>query len=174
MKFIDTPLAGAYVIEFEQRGDERGFFGRAFCRDELGALGLNPHIEQINLSGSTSVGTFRGFHYQQTPHSEVKIMRCVRGATYNVIVDMRPDSDTYRQHFGTELSVENHRALYVPEMFANGILSLVDGAESMYSTSAPYAPDAERGIRVDDPALGIELPLPVQVLSDKDRDWPLL
>ncbi len=174
MKFVPTPLEGAYVIEFEPRGDERGFFGRAFCRDEFAAAGLNPHIEQMNLSGSSAAGTFRGFHYQQTPYSEVKVIRCVRGATFNVIVDMRPDSPTYLEHFGTELSVENHQALYIPEMFANGILSLVDGAESMYSVSHPYAPDAERGVRVDDPALGIELPIPITVLSDKDKNWTLL
>ena len=174
MRFVETPLAGAYVIEFEARGDDRGFFGRAFCREELRAQGLNDHIEQMNLSGSAAAGTFRGFHYQLPPHGEVKIIRCVNGATYNVIVDMRPDSPTYLQSFGTELSVENHTALYIPEMFANGILSLTDGAESMYSVSQGYAPDAERGVRVDDPKLGIELPIPITVLSDKDQAWPLL
>ena len=174
MQFVETPLPGAYVIEFEPRGDERGFFGRAYCRTELTEAGLDPHIEQMNLSGSAEAGTFRGFHYQDMPHGEVKIMRCVKGATYNVIVDMRADSPTYLQHFGVELSVENHRALYVPKMFANGILALTDGAESLYSASHGYAPESERGVRVDDPKLGIELPIPITVLSDKDQAWPLL
>lgn len=174
MDFTETPLAGAYVIDLETFGDERGFFGRAWCEAELEEHGLDPRIAQMNLSGNARAGTFRGFHYQEPPHAEVKIMRCVKGATYNVIVDVRPDSPTRYQSFGVELSSDNHRALYVPEGFANGILALTDGAESLYTTSQAYTPGAEKGLRVDDPALGVELPMEIVVQSDKDRAWPLL
>ncbi|MEE9417368.1 MAG: dTDP-4-dehydrorhamnose 3,5-epimerase family protein [Acidimicrobiales bacterium] len=174
MKFTETPLAGAYVVELEPSDDERGFFARAFCREEFAAAGLESHIEQINLSNNLARGTFRGLHWQEPPHTEIKFFRCVRGATFNTIVDMRPDSNTYTEWFGVELSVENHLGLYVPGQFANGYLALTDNAEALYTVSRGYSPGGERGLRVDDPTLGIELPIPATTLSEKDRSWDLL
>jgi dTDP-4-dehydrorhamnose 3,5-epimerase len=174
MRIVPTPLVGAHVLELDRRGDDRGFFARAFCRATLLEAGLDPTIEQINLARSERAGTYRGLHWQEPPHAEVKIVRCVRGAVFATIVDLRGGSPTRLSWFGTRLDDEDHRALYVPEGFANGYLTLVDGAEVLYSVSRPYAPEAERGADVADPALGIELPIPITVRSDKDRSWPPL
>lgn len=174
MLFRETPLPGAFIIDLDRKSDHRGFFARSFCRDEFEAHGLNPAVVQCNTSFNHERGTLRGMHYQVPPAPEAKLVRCLRGAIYDVIVDMRPDSPTYLRHFGIELSDENRTALYVPEMFAHGYQALSDGAEVLYQVSAFYAPDCERGLRHDDPALGIVWPAPVTVISDKDKAWPLL
>lgn len=172
MKFVETGLAGAYVIELEHREDERGFFARTFCRNEFEEHGLNPDVAQCNLSYNFKKGTLRGMHYQVPPATEVKLVRCVHGAIFDVIVDLRRDSPTYLQHVGVELSSANRAALYVPEMFGHGYQALTDDAEVVYQVSEFYAPGTERGIRYDDPRLGIAWPMPVSVISDKDASWP--
>lgn len=174
MKFTPTPLAGSYVIDVQEIADDRGFFARAFCAREFEEHGLQPAVAQMNLSTNHKAGTLRGLHYQLPPATEAKCIRCLKGAIYDVIVDMRADSPTYLQHFGIELSAENRTALYVPDMFAHAYLTLTDGAEALYSVSEFYTPGVEAGLRFDDPALGIEWPHEITVVSDKDRAWPLL
>lgn len=168
------PVEGVAVVELELREDSRGFFARTFSADEFRAAGLEPIVEQCNLSFNHAAGTLRGMHRQIAPHPEAKLVRCTRGAVLDVIVDMRDDSPTRLQHVAVELTAENRRALYVPPYFAHGYLTLTDGAEVMYQVSGAYAPEAERGLRYDDPALGIDWPLEVQVISEKDASWPLL
>lgn len=172
MIFKETALPGAYVIELEKRQDERGFFARAWCQREFEAMGLAPRIAQANVSFSAARGTLRGMHYQTAPHEEAKLIRCTRGAIHDVIVDLREDSPTYRRWIGVELSAESHRMLYVPERFAHGFQTLTDDAEVTYQVSEFYTPGAERGIRWNDPAIGIEWPLEPTVMSGKDREWP--
>ena len=174
MKFSETPLKGAFVVDLEKISDDRGFFARAFCAREFEEHGLKPAVAQINLSCNEKKGTMRGLHYQAAPATEAKFMRCISGAIFDVIVDLRPDSPTYLQHFGTELSAANRRALYVPEMFAHGYLALTDGAQAYYSASEFYTPGVEHGLRYDDPALNIQWPMPVEIVSEKDAQWPLL
>ncbi len=174
MIFTETPLQGAFVIDLQEISDDRGFFARAFCAEEFERHGLKPTIAQVNLSFNEKKGTIRGLHYQQAPAAEAKFMRCISGAIYDVIVDLRPGSPTYRQHFGIELSAQNRRALYVPEMFAHGYLALTDGAQAFYSASEFYTPGVEGGIRYDDPALGIQWPISAVIVSEKDASWPLL
>lgn len=174
MIFSRTPLHGAFVIELDRREDSRGFFARAFCADEFALNGLDPTISQSNLSFNYCRGTLRGLHYQVAPAAEVKLVRCTRGAIHDVIVDLRRGSPTYLQHFAIELSEENRLSLYVPEMFAHGYQALTDGAEVIYQVSAAYSPECERGIRYDDPALGIGWPIPVTAVSEKDAAWPPL
>lgn len=172
MRFIETPLGGAFVLELEERADERGFFARTFCQQEFADHGLKPAVAQCNLSFNHKAGTLRGMHYQIPPAAETKLVRCTRGTIYDVIVDLRPESPTYLQHFGIELSEHNRKALYVPEMFAHGYQTLTDGAEVGYQVGEMYTPGCERGIRYDDPALGIEWPTNVTVISPKDASWP--
>ena len=173
MIFTPTELDGAYLIDLERREDDRGFFARAWCERELAEHGLSTRIEQCNVSFNHSRSTLRGLHYQSAPHAEVKLVRCTRGAIYDVIVDLRPDSPTWKRWIGVELDEENRRMLYVPEGFAHGYQTLVDGTETFYQVSASYAPDAEGGVRWDDPAFAIEWPDPEgALLSDKDRSWP--
>ncbi len=174
MLFTETPLAGAFVIDLEERPDARGFFARSFCMTEFEAHGLKPAVAQCNLSYNHHRGTLRGMHYQVQPAAEAKLVRCTRGGIYDVIVDLRPDSPTYLRHFGVELTEANRRALYVPEMFAHGYLALSDGAEVTYQVSEVYTPGCERGLRFDDPTLAIVWPIPITVISDKDKAWPLL
>ncbi|UFP96564.1 dTDP-4-dehydrorhamnose 3,5-epimerase [Gloeobacter morelensis] len=174
MQFITTKLAGAWIIELERREDERGFFARTFCAREFEAQGLAGTFAQSNLSYNHRAGTLRGMHYQVAPALETKLVRCTRGAIYDVIVDLRPGSRTYLQHIGVELSEDNRRALYVPGLFAHGYQALTDGAEVLYQVGEFYTPGYERGLRYDDPALAIDWPLPVSVLSTKDNGWPLL
>ena len=174
MIFVETPLAGAKVLELEPRQDARGFFARTFCAEEFEAHGLLPKVAQCNLSYNHAAGTMRGLHYQIPPAAETKLVRCTRGAIYDVIVDLRRESPTYLQHFGVELSEHNRRALFVPELFAHGYLALTPGAEIVYQVGEFYTPGAERGLRYDDPSLGVEWPIPVSVISDKDAAWPLL
>lgn len=174
MRFVATPLEGVFVVELEPRADERGFFARAFCSEEFAAQGLVSTFTQANLSYNALAGTTRGLHYQDDSAPEAKFFRCIAGETFNVAVDMRPESPTYGRWFGTTLSASNHHALYVPPVCAAGYQALSDGAEALYLASARYTPEAERGVRVDDPRLAIDWPVPHAVLSEKDRSWPLL
>jgi dTDP-4-dehydrorhamnose 3,5-epimerase len=172
--FTETPLAGAFVLDLEPREDSRGFFARTFDAKEFEGRGMRPLVAQCNLSYNHARGTLRGMHMQLAPATEPKLVRCTRGAIYDVIVDMRPESATYLQHFGVELTADNRQQLYVPDMFAHGYLTLTDHAEVAYQVGEFYAPGYERGLRYDDPVLGIQWPVPVAVISDKDAAWPLL
>ena len=174
MKFTETPLRGAYLIDLEPRDDERGFFARAWCADEMRAHGLEPRIAQGNVSYNRRRGTLRGLHYQAPPHAETKVVRCVRGAVYDVIVDLRHGSPTFRQWFGETLTAENRRAMYVPEEFAHGFLTLQDDCEVFYMMSRAYAESAGRGVRWDDPAIAVRWPIAPEVISGRDASWPLL
>ncbi|AEG93582.1 dTDP-4-dehydrorhamnose 3,5-epimerase [Ramlibacter tataouinensis] len=172
MKFTPTELAGAFIVDLERRQDERGWFARTYCANEFQAHGLPTHMVQTNMSLTRRAGTLRGMHYQLAPHAEDKLVRCVRGAIWDAIVDIRPQSPTYCQWIGVELSEENGRALLVPQGFAHGFVTLTDDAAVTYQVSAFYTPGAERGARHDDPAFGIRWPVAVQDLSDKDAAWP--
>jgi dTDP-4-dehydrorhamnose 3,5-epimerase len=174
MLFTETKLKGAFIIDLEHREDNRGFFARTFCANEFEQHGLKPSVAQCNLSFNHKKGTLRGMHYQTPPAAETKLIRCTQGAIYDVIVDMRPDSPTYLSHIGVELTAENRRALYVPEMFAHGYQALTDGAEVVYQVGEFYTPGYERGLRYNDPILGIEWPTEVTVISEKDAAWALL
>lgn len=173
MIFTETEVAGVYVVAIEPRGDERGFFARTFCRDEFERHGLNPHVDQCNVSLSMEAGTLRGMHFQLPPHEEAKLVRCTRGALFDVALDLRPESPSYLRWVGVELSADNRRMLYVPEGCAHGFQTLVPETEAFYQVSAAYAPEAERGVRWDDDAFGIEWPeADERVISEKDRAWP--
>ena len=174
MKFIETKLHGAFVVDLEPRGDDRGFFARAFCQREFEAHGLKPLIAQANISFNRRKGTVRGLHFQFPPAAETKYVRCSRGAIVDVIVDLRPESPTYLQHVAVELTAENRRGLYVPERFAHGYQVLEDDTETTYQVGEFYTPAAESGLSHADPRLGITWPLPVTDMSDKDRAWKLL
>ncbi|MBX7201907.1 MAG: dTDP-4-dehydrorhamnose 3,5-epimerase [Bacteroidia bacterium] len=168
MKFIETPLKGAYTIELEKRGDDRGFFARAFCVNEFENAGLDKSVVQINNSLSAIKGTLRGMHFQLAPKSETKIVRCIRGSLFDVIVDLRRNSPTFLKWFGAELSAENRVAMYVPKGFAHGFLTLEKDTEAFYLVTEFYAPELERGIRYNDPAIGIQWPFEPSLISDKD------
>ena len=172
MIFKETKLKDAYLIEIEKLEDRRGFFARAWCQREFEAHGLVSRIVQANISYNRKKGTLRGLHYQVAPYAETKLVRCTRGAIYDVIIDLRPDSPTYMQWLGVELTAENYKMLYVPEGFAHGFQTLADETEVTYQVSQFYTPGAEGGVRYNDPAFGIEWPLAVQVISDKDQNWP--
>jgi dTDP-4-dehydrorhamnose 3,5-epimerase len=174
MIITKTHIPDVVIVELELREDDRGFFARTFDRAEFEAAGLNPAVEQCNMSYNHKAGTLRGMHYQLAYAPEVKLIRCVRGAVVDQIVDMRPESATYLQHVSVELSAENRKALYVPAMFAHGYQTLVDGSEVLYQVTGAYTPAAERGQRYSDPALGLEWPLEVSVISSKDAAWPLM
>jgi dTDP-4-dehydrorhamnose 3,5-epimerase len=173
MIFTETELPGAYVVDIEPREDERGFFARVWCEQEFAEQGLSTRVAQSNVSFNRRAGTLRGMHYQAPPHAEVKVVRCTSGAIFDAIVDLRPDSPTYKRWTGVELSEANHRALYVPEGFAHGYQTLVPDTMTFYQVSEFYAPDAERGLRWNDPAFAIEWPDPENAfLSEKDAAWP--
>jgi dTDP-4-dehydrorhamnose 3,5-epimerase len=172
MIFTETALKGAYLIEPEEIKDERGFFARTWCRREFEAHGLNPRVAQCNISFNVKKGTLRGMHFQITPHEEAKLVRCTRGAIYDVIVDVRPNSPTITQHVGVTLSAGNRKMLYVPEGCAHGFLTLEDDTEVSYQISEFYAPDHARGYRWNDPAFRIPWPAEVLVISDRDRQYP--
>jgi dTDP-4-dehydrorhamnose 3,5-epimerase len=174
MKFTETKLAGAFVIELERREDERGFFARAFCQDEFAEHGLNTRIAQANVAFNRRKGTLRGMHFQFPPAAESKLVRCTRGAIVDLIVDLRPESPTYLEHVAVDLNEENGTALYVPERFAHGYQVLADGTETSYQVGEFYTPEAEGGLRFDDPRLALDWPFPVTELSEKDRGWALL
>lgn len=173
MILLETPLAGAFVAELQSLEDSRGFFGRAWCRQELAAVGVEFEPVQANMSGSHRRGTVRGLHYQVTGHEEAKFIRCVRGAIFDVIVDLRPGSPTLGRWFGVELTAANRRALLVPRGFAHGYQTLEDDSEALYLVTSAFAPGAEKGLRWDDPAIGIRWPLVDAVtVSGKDAAWP--
>lgn len=172
VRFVPTELSGAFLIKPERHDDERGFFARTWCRDEFTEHGLAAELAQCSISRNTFAGTLRGLHFQTAPHEEVKLVRCTAGAIFDVIVDLRPGSATHAHWIGVELDAESGTALYVPKRFAHGFQTLVDGAEVLYMISEPYVPEAASGLRWDDPALGIDWPLPVRSMSERDRAWP--
>jgi dTDP-4-dehydrorhamnose 3,5-epimerase len=172
--FTETELRGAFIIDLELREDDRGFFARAFCQNEFTDHGLKPLIAQANIAFNKRKGTLRGMHFQFPPAAETKLVRCTRGAIVDIIVDLRPESPTYLQHVAVELSADNHRALYVPERFAHGYQVLEDITETSYQVGEFYTPEAEGGLRHDDPRLGLTWPLPVTEITEKDRAFPLL
>lgn len=170
---IFTPLAipGAYRIEPERREDSRGFFARTWCAEEFRQRGLNPNLVQCNVSFNRRAGTLRGMHYQAAPHAEAKLIRCTMGAAYDVLVDLRPEQPTYRQWVAVELSAESRRMVYIPEGCAHGFQTLCDDTELFYQMSAPYVPEAARGVRWNDPMLGITWPLPVGEIAPRDAQF---
>jgi dTDP-4-dehydrorhamnose 3,5-epimerase len=172
MRFISTPLRDACLIALEPLADERGFFARTFCEREFAAAGLETRFVQVNNALSCKRGTLRGLHYQLPPSAEVKVVRCLRGALYDVIVDLRPDSPTFRQWFGAKLDEDNRIMMYVPRGFGHGLLTLTDDVETLYLASAFYAAADERGLRHDDPAFAIRWPIEPVEVSSKDRSWP--
>jgi dTDP-4-dehydrorhamnose 3,5-epimerase len=171
MIFTETRLRGAFVIDLDRREDSRGFFARAFCQDEFREHGLNPVIVQANITFNRRKGTIRGMHFQYPPAAESKLVRCPRGAILDTIVDLRPESPTFLQHVSYELSEDNFRALYVPERFAHGYQTLRDNSEVSYQVGTVYTPAAEGGLLHDDPRLGLTWPLPVAMISDRDRSF---
>ena len=170
MIFNQTPLKGAFLIDLEKRGDDRGFFARAFCEKEFTTHELSTHFCQVNNSLSALKGTLRGMHYQLSPKAETKLVRCIRGSLFDIILDLRKDSPTFGQHFGAELSAENRRMMYVPKGFAHGFITLSENTEAFYFVDEFYAPQNERGVRWNDPKFNIQWPMSPAVLSDKDRD----
>lgn len=172
MIFTQTDLKDAYVIDLERHEDERGFFARSWCVREFEEMGLDTALAQCNLSYNARKGTTRGMHYQRPPHVETKFVRCVRGAIYDVIIDLRPDSPTFRQWIGVELTAGNRSMLYVPKGFAHGFQTLTDDTEIFYMMSELYAPDYADGLRWDDPLFDITWPGEVRSMSEKDRDYP--
>jgi dTDP-4-dehydrorhamnose 3,5-epimerase len=172
MKFLPTSLSGAFTIELEKRGDERGFFARFFCEREFKSAGLSMPIVQINNSLTADAGTMRGMHYQLPPAAEIKVVRCIRGSLYDVIIDLRPDSPSFGKWFGAELTEENRLMMLVPRGFAHGFLTLKDNTEALYLVSEFYGPEQERGLRFDDQRFQIKWPRTPSTISDKDRKWP--
>lgn len=171
MIFKETKLKGAYVIKPERLEDERGFFARTFCQKEFERQGLNPRIAQCSISFNKKKATLRGMHYQVAPYKEAKLVSCVKGAIYDVIIDLRSDSSTYCQWLGVELSAENSGMLYVPEGFAHGFQTLADDTVVLYQISEFYHPESANGVRWDDPAFGIKWPLPNLIISEKDINY---
>lgn len=172
MIFYETKLKGAYIIDIKKVEDVRGFFGRAWCKKEFEAHGLNSDIVQTNVSYNEKAGTLRGMHYQTAPFTETKTVRCTAGSIYDVIVDLRPESETYMQWIGVTLTAKNSRMLYVPDGFAHGFITLVDHTSIHYMVTEYYTPNAETGIRYDDPAFRIKWPIVPTVISDKDQMHP--
>jgi dTDP-4-dehydrorhamnose 3,5-epimerase len=175
MRFIQTPLPGAWVIELDELSDERGWFARTFDAEEFAARGLNPAVVQCNTSYNARLGTLRGMHYQTEPHGESKLVRCVRGAIFDVALDIRPDAATHGRWHGVELSAENRRAFYIPAGLAHGFQTIADDSEVIYQMGHRYVPDAARGVRWDDPAFGIEWPSPPKcgrLISERDLAFP--
>jgi len=175
MRLEPTPLAGAFVVEQDRLVDERGFFARTFDADLFAAAGCDPRVAQGNTSFNASAGTLRGLHYQAAPHGEAKLVRCTRGAIFDVIVDLRDDSPTRHAWFGVELTADNGRALFIPDGLAHGFQTLVDNSEVSYQMSVAYVPEAARGVRWDDPAFGIDWPPPPpggRTISERDATHP--
>ena len=172
MKFTPTTVEGAFIVDVDRIGDSRGFFGRLWCAKEMATQGLSTNISQCNIGRSERAGTLRGLHLQKPPHQEVKIVRCTQGAVFDVVVDLRPDSPSFRRWFGIELNMENASMLYVPEGCATGYLTLEDNSEIYYLASEFYAPQSATGVRYDDPAFDIRWPGTPTVISDNDASWP--
>jgi dTDP-4-dehydrorhamnose 3,5-epimerase len=174
MRFIETELKGAFVVELELLEDERGYFARTWSQEEFDSRGLNSKLVQCNSSFNKQLGTLRGMHYQIPPHEEAKLVRCTAGAIYDVIVDLREDSPTRSKWIGVELSARNRLMVYVPEGFAHGFQTLEDNTEVFYQVSAYYHQESARGVRWDDPAFGVDWPLGISVISERDRSHPFL
>lgn len=172
MIFNETPLKGAYVIELEKLGDDRGFFARFFCQKEFDEYNLEKNIVQINNSSSKDIGTLRGIHYQLVPKAETKMVRCIKGKLFDAIVDLREESPTFLKWFGVELSAENRKMLYVPKGFGHSFITLEENTEAFYLTTEFYAPEYERGLRWNDPKIGIEWPIEPKIISEKDQNHP--
>lgn len=172
MIYIETKLKDAFIIELKRLEDERGFFARSWCQREFEEHGLNPHLVQCNISYNTRKGTLRGMHLQVAPRGEAKLVRCTRGSIYDVIIDLRPESRTFKQYVGVALTSESRSALYVPEGFAHGFLTLMDDTEVFLQMSEFYAPDYGRGVRWNDPEFAIDWPAPVRVISERDASYP--
>jgi dTDP-4-dehydrorhamnose 3,5-epimerase len=172
MIFEETTLSGAGILRLEKIHDDRGFFARSYCRREFLEIGLNPDIVQCNISFNKKKGTLRGMHFQLPPHEEAKLVRCTRGAIYDVIIDIRPDSQTFKQWISVKLTAENGKMMYVPEGFAHGFQTLTDQSEVFYQMSQFYQQKTAQGIRYDDPEFNIEWLLPVAEISDRDRSFP--
>jgi len=173
MIFEETKLKGGFVVDLKRIEDNRGFFARGWCAKEFRDHGLNPNLTQFNVAFNPHRATLRGMHFQGAPHAEAKFVRCTRGALFDVMIDLRPESPTHRQWFGMELSAENHRALYVPEGFAHGYQTLTADCEMYYFTTETYHPETAGGVRYNDPAFGITWPKPVDLISEADKNWPL-
>ncbi|NET24741.1 dTDP-4-dehydrorhamnose 3,5-epimerase [Okeania sp. SIO1I7] len=171
MRFTETKLKGAYIIEPELIQDERGFFARSWCQKEFTERGLNPHLVQCNVSFNLKKGTLRGMHYQAKPHEEAKLVRCTMGAIYDVIIDIRPESPTFKEWVAVELTTENRKMLYIPEGFAHGFQTLVDNTEVFYQMSQFYHPESARGLRWNDPAFGIKWAVENLTISLKDKSY---
>jgi dTDP-4-dehydrorhamnose 3,5-epimerase len=171
MKFVETKLSGGYVVELEPISDERGFFARSHCDQEFSAKGLAPRMLQSNVSWNPKKGTLRGLHFQKSPREEVKFVRCTRGRVFDVMVDLRPESPTFKQWFGAELTEDNRKMLYVPRRFAHGFLTLTEPAEVLYQVSQPFDRESATGVRWNDPAFGIEWPIEPALVSQADRSW---
>jgi dTDP-4-dehydrorhamnose 3,5-epimerase len=169
MKFTQTKIQGAYLIEIEPMNDDRGFFARSFCMNEFQQQGLNSNFVQCNVSFTAHKGTIRGMHYQVAPDTETKLVRCTKGAIYDVILDLRPTSLTFKQWVAAELTADNHQMFYIPPGCAHGLQTLVNDTEVFYQMAGVYNPDAARGVRWDDPAFGIKMPLAVSVINQRDR-----
>jgi dTDP-4-dehydrorhamnose 3,5-epimerase len=172
MIFTETKLKGAFVIELEPIQDERGFFATSWSQKEFAARGLESRLVECNISFNRKKGTLRGMHYQQSPHGQVKLVRCIRGAILDVIIDLRPDSETFKQWINAELTAENHLALYVPKDFAHGFQTLSDDSEIFYQTSAPFVPGSGRGVRWNDPAFAIAWPDNIRIMNSRDAQYP--
>lgn len=172
MVFLETKIKGVFIIDLDRLEDERGFFARTFCAEEFEAHGLSNQFVQCSISFNKKKGTLRGMHYQVAPHPEAKLVSCIRGAIYDVIIDLRKDSSTYCQWFAVELSAENYKMLYIPEGLAHGFQTLEDNAVVLYQMSEFYQPECARGVRWDDPSFGIEWPLAERIISDRDRQYP--
>ena len=172
MLFKETSLKGAFIVDDELREDERGFFARSWCENEFKEHGLTPHLAQCNISFNKKLGTLRGMHYQVSPFVEAKLVRCTKGAIYDVIVDLRPESPTFKQWFRVELTEENHRSVFIPAGFAHGFQTLQDNSEVFYQMSEFYHPECARGVRWNDPAFGIDWPIDQQIISQRDQEYP--
>lgn len=172
MKFAETQLVGVYIIDPERIADERGFFGRTWCRDELASHDLETDVSQCSLSFNLRRGTIRGMHFQMEPHAETKIVRCTMGAIRDVVLDLRRESPTFRQWVGVDLTVDNRRMVYVPRGCAHGFQTLLDATEVFYQITPSYMPEAARGVRWNDPVFAIEWPVADPILSARDRNYP--
>jgi len=172
MKFTKTNISDLYIIEIEKKEDSRGYFARTFCKKEFASQDLQTDFVQSNIAHSDSKGTLRGMHYQKSPHSETKIVRCTRGSLYDIAIDLRPGSPTFKKWFGTELSDSGNKMLYIPKGFAHGYLTLQDKTEIQYMVSECYTPSSEKGVRYNDPAFNIKWPIEPKIISKKDKNWP--
>lgn len=172
MIFKETRLKGAFLVEPEKQGDERGFFARSWDQEVFQSRGLNPRVVQCNVSFNRKKGTLRGMHYQAKPHEEAKLVRCTRGAAYDVAIDLRPDSPTFKRWAGIEMTSDNHLMFYIPEGFAHGFVTLEDHTELFYQMSHAHVPASARGVRYDDPAFGIRWPVAIDVISERDETYP--